>query len=69
MLHFKVGGSSPAAVPVPLRAPGEEFRYEHKVTLNTPQTYMATATADALAQQLEMHEGNNVLKKTFTVTQ
>ena len=68
MLHFKVGGSSPTAVPVPVLAPGEEFRYVHKVTLNTPQTYMATATADALGQQLEMYEDNNVLQKTFTVT-
>ena len=67
VLHFKVGGSSPTAVPVPALAPGQEYRYEHKVTLNSPLNYLATATADALGQQIETDETNNVLKKSFTV--
>ncbi len=70
VLHFQVGGSSPTAVPVPALAPGQEYRYDHQVTLSmtAPLTYMATATADAGGQQDETYENNNVLKKTFTVT-
>ncbi len=70
VLHFQVGGSSPTAVPVPALAPGQEYRYDHKITLSmtAPLTYMATATADAGGQQDETDENNNVLKKTFKVT-
>jgi subtilase family serine protease len=69
-LRFKVGGEShPPEAPVPALAPGQEYRYERKVTLNVAQSYLATATADALAQVLESDEGNNVRTKSFSVAQ
>jgi subtilase family serine protease len=69
-LRFKVGGeSNPPEASVPALAPGQEYRYERKVTLNVAQSYLATATADALAQVLESDESNNVRTKTFTVAQ
>ena len=69
-LRFQVGGeSNPPVVPVPALEPGQEHRYDRKVTLNVAQSYMATATADALAQVLEADESNNVRTRSFTVAQ
>ncbi len=69
-LRFKVGGeSSPPVVPVPALAPGQEYRYERKITLSVAQSYLATATADALAQVLEADESNNVRTRSFSVAQ
>jgi subtilase family serine protease len=67
-LQFRVGGeSNPPQAAVPALSPGQEYRYERKVTLNAAQSYTATATADALDQVTESDETNNVLARTFTV--
>ncbi len=69
-LRFKVGGeSNPPVVPVPVLAPGQEYRYMRTVTLSVAQNYLATATADALGQIAESDEGNNVRTRSFTVAQ
>jgi len=69
-LRFKVGGESrPPVVSVPALQPGQEYRYERKLTLSVAQNYLATATADALAQVLEADESNNVRTRSFTVAQ
>jgi subtilase family serine protease len=67
-LRFKVGGeSSPPEIPVPALDPGEEYRYERKLTLGVAQNYRSTATADALNEVAESDEGNNILIRDFTV--
>ncbi len=68
MLRFQVGGeSSPPEIPVPALDPAQEYSYERKVTLGVAQSYLATATADALDEVAESDEGNNVLAKSFIV--
>ena len=67
-LRFQVGGeSSPPEIPVPALDPGEEYRYERKLTLGVAQNYRSTATADALNEVAESDEGNNILIRDFTV--
>jgi hypothetical protein len=67
-LRFKVGGESqPPVVDVPDLAPGEEYRYTRKVTLNVAQGYQATAWADDLDDVTESDEGNNTTARVFTV--
>jgi subtilase family serine protease len=67
-LRFKVGGETfPPETPVPALDPGEEYRYERKVTLGVAQNYLATATADALNEVVESDESNNILTRNFTV--
>ena len=68
VLRFQVGGeSSPPEIPVPALDPGQEYRYERKVTLNVAQNYRSTATADALDDVAESDEANNILVRDFTV--
>jgi len=67
-LRFQVGGeSNPPETAVPALAPGQEYRHERKITLNVAQSYVATATADALDQVTESDETNNVGTRSFTV--
>jgi subtilase family serine protease len=69
-IRFRVGGETfPPEASVPALAPGQEYRYERRVTLNVAQNYLATATADALGQVAESDESNNVLTHNFTVGQ
>ncbi len=69
-LRFKVGGEGvPPEIAVPALSPGQEYHYERRLTLTTPQDYLATATADARAQVTESDEANNVRTRTFTVAQ
>ncbi len=63
------GLPDPLEVSVPALGPDEEYRYEHDVAFNASSTYVATVTADALGQQLETDETNNMLIKSFAVAQ
>jgi subtilase family serine protease len=68
-LRFQVGGETyPPETPIPALGPGQEYRHERKVTLNVAQNYLATATADALAQVSESNEANNVRTRSFRVS-
>jgi len=68
-MSFKVGGEThPPIVNVPALNPGQQFRYERKVTLRVARNYLANATADVGNNVMESNESNNVLSKKFRVT-
>ncbi len=69
-MSFKVGGEThPPLVKVPALNPGQQFRYERKVTLGIARNYLATASADVGNNVIESNESNNGLSKKFRVTQ
>jgi len=69
-MSFKVGGEThPPIVNVPALNPGQQFRYDRKLTLRAAHNYLATAKADVGNNVIESNESNNVLSKKFRVTQ
>jgi hypothetical protein len=67
-VRVKVGGeSNPPVIPASGLSPGQQFRYDKKVTFDRPGDYIVTVTADAANAVAESAEGNNVGTKTIHV--
>jgi hypothetical protein len=69
-MSFKVGGEThPPVVNVPALNPGQQFRYDRKVTLRAARNYIAIAKVDVGNNVIESNESNNVLSEKFGVIQ